>query len=80
MFSGVCLTELLRQYCSAVSKREEIERERDDHVKKIASPDVQQKEKDLEDKKRQLREIEKELGMLFEKGVDDFILILLNFN
>uniref|UniRef100_A0A669DFZ1 Structural maintenance of chromosomes flexible hinge domain containing 1 n=1 Tax=Oreochromis niloticus TaxID=8128 RepID=A0A669DFZ1_ORENI len=72
--------ELLRQYCSAVSKREEIERERDDHVKKIASPDVQQKEKDLEDKKRQLREIEKELGMLFEKGVDDFILILLNFN
>ncbi|XP_039473441.1 structural maintenance of chromosomes flexible hinge domain-containing protein 1 isoform X5 [Oreochromis aureus] len=61
--------ELLRQYCSAVSKREEIERERDDHVKKIASPDVQQKEKDLEDKKRQLREIEKELASASAKGM-----------
>lgn len=80
MFSGVCLTDLLSQYCSAVLKREEIERERDDHVKKMTSPDVQQKQKDLEDKKRQLKEIEKELGMLFETVVDDFILILLNFN
>lgn len=41
---------------------------------------MQQKEKDLDDKKRQLTEIEKELGMLFETVVDDFILILLNFN
>uniref|UniRef100_A0A3Q4HFB5 Structural maintenance of chromosomes flexible hinge domain containing 1 n=1 Tax=Neolamprologus brichardi TaxID=32507 RepID=A0A3Q4HFB5_NEOBR len=72
--------DLLNQYCSAVSKREEIERERDDHVKKITSPDVQQKQKDLDDKKKQLTEIEKELGMLFETVVDDFILILLNFN
>lgn len=76
----MCLTDLLSQYCSAVSKREEIERERDDHVKKITSPDVQQKQKDLDDKKKQLTEIEKELGMLFETVVDDFILILLNFN
>lgn len=37
-------------------------------------------EKDLDDKKMQLTEIEKELGMLFETVVDDFILILLNFN
>lgn len=34
---------------------------------------MQQKEKDLDDKKRQLTEIEKELGMLFETVVDDFI-------
>ncbi|XP_019218618.1 structural maintenance of chromosomes flexible hinge domain-containing protein 1 isoform X2 [Oreochromis niloticus] len=61
--------DLLRQYCSAVSKREEIERERDDHVKKITSPNVQQKEKDLEDKKRQLREIEKELASASAKGM-----------
>lgn len=53
---------------------------RDDHVKKITSPDVRQMEKDLDDKKRQLTEIEKELGMLFETVVDDFVLILLNFN
>uniref|UniRef100_A0A3Q2WWV2 Structural maintenance of chromosomes flexible hinge domain containing 1 n=1 Tax=Haplochromis burtoni TaxID=8153 RepID=A0A3Q2WWV2_HAPBU len=72
--------DLLSQYCSAVSKREETERARDDHVKKITSPDVRQMEKDLDDKKRQLTEIEKELGMLFETVVDDFILILLNFN
>uniref|UniRef100_A0A3B4EVL0 Structural maintenance of chromosomes flexible hinge domain containing 1 n=1 Tax=Pundamilia nyererei TaxID=303518 RepID=A0A3B4EVL0_9CICH len=72
--------DLLSRYCSAVSKREETERARDDHVKKITSPDMQQKEKDLDDKKRQLTEIEKELGMLFETVVDDFILILLNFN
>uniref|UniRef100_A0AAX7SZR8 SMC hinge domain-containing protein n=1 Tax=Astatotilapia calliptera TaxID=8154 RepID=A0AAX7SZR8_ASTCA len=58
--------DLLSQYCSAVSKREETERARDDHVKKITSPDVRQMEKDLDDKKRQLTEIEKELGMLFE--------------
>uniref|UniRef100_A0AAX7U2U9 SMC hinge domain-containing protein n=1 Tax=Astatotilapia calliptera TaxID=8154 RepID=A0AAX7U2U9_ASTCA len=53
----------------------ETERARDDHVKKITSPDVRQMEKDLDDKKRQLTEIEKELGMLFETVVDDFILI-----
>lgn len=76
----MCLTDLLSQYCSAVSKREETERARNDHVKKITSPDVRQMEKDLDDKKRQLTEIEKELGMLFETVVDDFILILLNFN
>uniref|UniRef100_A0AAX7VQI9 SMC hinge domain-containing protein n=1 Tax=Astatotilapia calliptera TaxID=8154 RepID=A0AAX7VQI9_ASTCA len=63
--------DLLSQYCSAVSKREETERARDDHVKKITSPDVRQMEKDLDDKKRQLTEIEKELGMTLEgAGLD----------
>ncbi|KAL4001171.1 hypothetical protein ACER0C_006470 [Sarotherodon galilaeus] len=61
--------DLLRQYCSAVLKKEETERERDDHVKKITSPDVQQKEKELEDKKRQLEEIEKELASASAKGM-----------
>ncbi|XP_035765527.1 structural maintenance of chromosomes flexible hinge domain-containing protein 1 isoform X2 [Neolamprologus brichardi] len=61
--------DLLNQYCSAVSKREEIERERDDHVKKITSPDVQQKQKDLDDKKKQLTEIEKELASASAKGM-----------
>ncbi|XP_063339511.1 structural maintenance of chromosomes flexible hinge domain-containing protein 1 isoform X2 [Pelmatolapia mariae] len=61
--------DLLSQYCSAVLKREEIERERDDHVKKITSPDVQQKQKDLDDKKRQLKEIEKELASASAKGM-----------
>ncbi|XP_039900103.1 structural maintenance of chromosomes flexible hinge domain-containing protein 1-like isoform X3 [Simochromis diagramma] len=61
--------DLLSQYCSVVSKREETERARDDHVKKITSPDVRQKEKDLDDKKRQLTEIEKELASASAKGM-----------
>ncbi|XP_026035611.1 structural maintenance of chromosomes flexible hinge domain-containing protein 1 isoform X3 [Astatotilapia calliptera] len=61
--------DLLSQYCSAVSKREETERARDDHVKKITSPDVRQMEKDLDDKKRQLTEIEKELASASAKGM-----------
>ncbi|XP_013767805.1 structural maintenance of chromosomes flexible hinge domain-containing protein 1 isoform X2 [Pundamilia nyererei] len=61
--------DLLSRYCSAVSKREETERARDDHVKKITSPDMQQKEKDLDDKKRQLTEIEKELASASAKGM-----------
>uniref|UniRef100_A0A3Q0SBE8 Structural maintenance of chromosomes flexible hinge domain containing 1 n=1 Tax=Amphilophus citrinellus TaxID=61819 RepID=A0A3Q0SBE8_AMPCI len=67
--------ELLQQYLSALLKKEEMERARNDHINKIKSLDVQQKQQEWDEKRKQLREIEIQLGMFAETSC-----YLLHFN
>ncbi|XP_030612265.1 structural maintenance of chromosomes flexible hinge domain-containing protein 1 [Archocentrus centrarchus] len=54
--------ELLQQYLSALLKKEEMERARNDHINKMKSLDVQQKQQEWDEKRKQLREIEIQLA------------------
>ncbi|XP_018549169.2 LOW QUALITY PROTEIN: structural maintenance of chromosomes flexible hinge domain-containing protein 1 [Lates calcarifer] len=53
--------DLLRQYRTAVQKRDSAEKERQEHLEKMRSPQMLQNKQDMEEKKKQLEEIEREL-------------------
>ncbi|XP_008298780.1 structural maintenance of chromosomes flexible hinge domain-containing protein 1 [Stegastes partitus] len=53
--------ELLQQYQLAVRKKEEAEKERNDFLRNLRSPDMTKKHKDMEEKKEQLMDINRQL-------------------
>ncbi|XP_040922027.1 structural maintenance of chromosomes flexible hinge domain-containing protein 1 isoform X2 [Toxotes jaculatrix] len=53
--------ELLRRYQTALQKREKAEEEREEHLKFMGSPEMLKKEQDIEEIKKQLDEIERQL-------------------
>uniref|UniRef100_A0A4W6CIV4 Structural maintenance of chromosomes flexible hinge domain containing 1 n=1 Tax=Lates calcarifer TaxID=8187 RepID=A0A4W6CIV4_LATCA len=61
--------DLLRQYRTAVQKRDSAEKERQEHLEKMRSPQMLQNKQDMEEKKKQLEEIERELGMFADLGI-----------
>ncbi|XP_051796327.1 structural maintenance of chromosomes flexible hinge domain-containing protein 1 isoform X2 [Acanthochromis polyacanthus] len=54
--------ELLQQYQIAVRKREEAEKERNDHLKNLYSPEMKMKKQELEEKKKLLEDIDRQLA------------------
>ncbi|KAM9337171.1 structural maintenance of chromosomes flexible hinge domain-containing protein 1 [Symphorus nematophorus] len=52
--------DLLTQYRSTLLKRDEAAKERDEHLKKIKSPETRRMELDMKEKERQLKEIERQ--------------------
>ncbi|KAM6900563.1 structural maintenance of chromosomes flexible hinge domain-containing protein 1 [Xenentodon cancila] len=54
--------DLLCQYRSAINKKKNVEKERDDHIQTWKSPEMLQKQQKMEEMKKQLVEIEKELA------------------
>ncbi|XP_034998509.2 structural maintenance of chromosomes flexible hinge domain-containing protein 1 isoform X1 [Hippoglossus stenolepis] len=54
--------DLLRQYRTAVEKKEKAEKDRDDHSNKMKSPVMIKKQQDKETKEKQLEEIERQLN------------------
>ncbi|KAM3843331.1 structural maintenance of chromosomes flexible hinge domain-containing protein 1-like [Diretmus argenteus] len=53
--------EQLGLYRSALQKKEQAKKDRDNHILKLSAPDVVQKEEEMEEKKQQLEEIERKL-------------------
>ncbi|XP_071341029.1 structural maintenance of chromosomes flexible hinge domain-containing protein 1 isoform X2 [Trachinotus anak] len=53
--------DLLTQYRAAVQKRAEVEKEREDHIQHMTSPEMTKKQKDMEENMKQLEEIERQL-------------------
>uniref|UniRef100_A0A3Q1GJ08 Structural maintenance of chromosomes flexible hinge domain containing 1 n=1 Tax=Acanthochromis polyacanthus TaxID=80966 RepID=A0A3Q1GJ08_9TELE len=68
--------ELLQQYQIAVRKREEAEKERNDHLKNLYSPEMKMKKQELEEKKKLLEDIDRQLGGFVDHGVS-FLLFFL---
>ncbi|XP_053268634.1 structural maintenance of chromosomes flexible hinge domain-containing protein 1 [Pleuronectes platessa] len=54
--------DLIRQYRTAVEKKEKAEKEREDHSNEMKSPDMIKKQQDKETKEKQLEEIERQLS------------------
>uniref|UniRef100_UPI003AAAAD97 structural maintenance of chromosomes flexible hinge domain-containing protein 1 n=1 Tax=Centroberyx gerrardi TaxID=166262 RepID=UPI003AAAAD97 len=54
--------ELLHQYRSALQKKELAKKERDTHIKHLKAPDMVRKEQEMEEKMKQLEEIETKLA------------------
>lgn len=63
------LTELVSQYQSALKKSKEAEKERQEHLNKMTSPETRNKKQQMEEKERQLEIIERQIGMLVDLGV-----------
>ncbi|KAM3836197.1 structural maintenance of chromosomes flexible hinge domain-containing protein 1-like [Diretmus argenteus] len=53
--------EQLGLYRSALQKKEQAKKDRDNHILKLSAPDVVRKEEEMEEKKQQLEEIERKL-------------------
>uniref|UniRef100_UPI0037E73A68 structural maintenance of chromosomes flexible hinge domain-containing protein 1 n=1 Tax=Semicossyphus pulcher TaxID=241346 RepID=UPI0037E73A68 len=54
--------ELLRQYRALVQKRDKATKDHEEHLKKMTSPETLQKKRDMEEKIKQLEEIERQLA------------------
>ncbi|KAM3836194.1 structural maintenance of chromosomes flexible hinge domain-containing protein 1-like [Diretmus argenteus] len=54
--------EQLGLYRSALQKKEQAKKDRDNHILKLSAPDVVRKEEEMEEKKQQLEEIERKLA------------------
>ncbi|XP_026217688.1 structural maintenance of chromosomes flexible hinge domain-containing protein 1 [Anabas testudineus] len=54
--------ELVSQYQLALKKKEETEKEREDHLKMLKSPDTQKKKEQMDEQKKQLEMIERQLA------------------
>lgn len=52
-----------------MQKRDSAEKERQEHLEKMRSPQMLQNKQDMEEKKKQLEEIERELGMFADLGI-----------
>uniref|UniRef100_A0A7N8X1F2 Structural maintenance of chromosomes flexible hinge domain containing 1 n=1 Tax=Mastacembelus armatus TaxID=205130 RepID=A0A7N8X1F2_9TELE len=57
---------MLSQYQSVVEKKNEADKDRESHLIMMKSPDNQNKQQDLKEKKKQLEEIERQLGMFVD--------------
>lgn len=74
-----CSTDLLNQYRSALQNRDKVAKDRDDHLNTMKSPEMMKTQQEMEEKKKQLEEIERQLGMFADLGVRiDFKLFILS--
>uniref|UniRef100_A0A7N6ARB1 SMC hinge domain-containing protein n=1 Tax=Anabas testudineus TaxID=64144 RepID=A0A7N6ARB1_ANATE len=64
--------DLVSQYQLALKKKEETEKEREDHLKMLKSPDTQKKKEQMDEQKKQLEMIERQLGRFVNLGVRAF--------
>uniref|UniRef100_A0A3Q1HAF3 SMC hinge domain-containing protein n=1 Tax=Anabas testudineus TaxID=64144 RepID=A0A3Q1HAF3_ANATE len=60
--------DLVSQYQLALKKKEETEKEREDHLKMLKSPDTQKKKEQMDEQKKQLEMIERQLGRTLDGG------------
>uniref|UniRef100_A0A3P9J595 Structural maintenance of chromosomes flexible hinge domain containing 1 n=1 Tax=Oryzias latipes TaxID=8090 RepID=A0A3P9J595_ORYLA len=58
-------TDMLLEYCAALTKKEKAEEEQRNHLKTLESPEMIQKQEQVTQMKMQLQEIEKQLGEIF---------------
>uniref|UniRef100_A0A7N6AJ06 SMC hinge domain-containing protein n=1 Tax=Anabas testudineus TaxID=64144 RepID=A0A7N6AJ06_ANATE len=65
--------DLVSQYQLALKKKEETEKEREDHLKMLKSPDTQKKKEQMDEQKKQLEMIERQLGRFVNLGVRAFL-------
>lgn len=63
------LTELVSQYQSALKKNKEAEKDREQHFNMMTSPETLKKKQEMEKKKKELEDVERQIGMLVDQGV-----------
>lgn len=66
-----CLTDRLSQYHLTQQKRDKAVKERDEHLRKMKSPEMLAKQQEMMEKEKQLEEIEGHSGMLV--GLAEYI-------
>ncbi len=57
---------MLSQYRSALQKKDQSQKERLDHIEEMKSPQKLKARQEMEEEKKQLEEIERQLGMFVE--------------